>query len=607
MNPSAELAALPEALRVRLAAGEHDQVAAALEADGDHTRAALVREQIWDFAGAYAAWRRAGDPLRALRAALEANAPALIDDAVSSFATIDDRPRLREAAALLSSRRRHHDAAMLLSRCDDAPGAQADALLRAGDRTGAARVLADAGDPLAALRALGELADTAASAPGHALAARLCWDLGDAEATARHAQAAWRHGAATPEVRALLARALATLGHDLAAEIVLPQRARDGDAVPGRFRVTGVHPGGLGGAAYLGIDRTDLREVEIHLLLADLPDSSAAERGVLDALARFARVARAAAATGHPAIRPVLELREADGLVVLARAQGPSLRSLIRPPGMDDMRSRARALVAFLIEGLAAAHERGLVHGWLLPSQIVCDALGRPQLGPFGAHHLAGLAATHTGSLEEILAVTAPEVRSGAAPTPAADIYAAGALLAALLSGELGGSAEGPSPEHAIARAMLAADPAARPTAAAALIQLRAPVAHVRELGTHGEAGDSTTGLTREIDRVHGIVVDAAATWSDGELDALGAASSPWCQPILDRRGRQFVLAPWPAGCHALGDDVGDAWRRRVPDDAFELDDPALRAAIEQRLRPSSLVATASRGWMLALDDLLSR
>lgn len=601
-----DLSGLPEPLRARLGAGEHVQVAELLAAQGDHVGAALVREQIWDFEGAHAAWRSAGEPIRALRAALESNRAAIVDEAVAAFDAIDDRAVLREAADLLTARRRHHDAAQMLARCDDAPEARAGALLRAGDRTGAARVLAAAGQPLPALRALGEIAAGPTSGEAHALAARLCWDLGDAEPAARHAQSAWRAGVDDPEVRALLARALATLGHDLAAEIVSPQRPTGGDSVPGRFRVTGVHPGGLGGAAYLGIDRTDLHEVEIHLLLADLPDLSAAEHGVVEALGRFARVARAAASIGHPAIRPVLELREADGLMVLPRAQGPSLRTLIRPPGMADMRSRARALLAFLLEGLIAAHERGLVHGWLLPSQIVCDVAGRPQLGPFGAHHLAGLAATHTGSLEEILAVTAPETRGGAQPTPAADVYAAGALLAALLTGELGAPCEGSSTEHALARAMLEPDPARRPDGAEVLARLRAPVAHVRELEAHGAAAESSSAHVREPDRDHGIVVDAAATWSDAELDALGAASSAWWQPILDRRGRQFVLAPWPAGCRAVGDEVPQ-WRDHVPAEALEVEPAALREAIASRLRPSTLVATVARGWMLALDDLLSR
>lgn len=599
-------------LHARLAAGEHEQVALELETAGDPRRAALVREQIWDFAGAHRAWRAAGDPVAALRAALESGQVSLIDVSVAALMQDGDRERLRAGAALLTAKRRHHDAAAVLARAEDAPRLQADALLRAGDRTAAAAVLDASGDRLGALRALGEIGQGPGSGPAHALAARLRWDLGDAEAAARHAQRALGVGVDDEGVRALLCRALGALGHDLAAQIASPQHVatlghgRDAVAIPGRFRVTGVHATGLGGAAYVGFDRTSLREVEVHLLLADLPDLSAAEQGVVDALRRFAVVARAAAAIGHPAIRPILELRDSEGLIVLPRAEGPNLRAMIRAPGMMEMRSRARAAIAFLLEGLAAAHDRGLVHGWLLPSQIVCDAAGRPQLGPFGAHHLAGLAATHTGSLEEILAVTAPETRSGGIPTLAADVFAAGALLAALLTGELGAPCEGNGREIDLVRAMLDPDPTKRPTAAQAVVALRAPVAHVRELEAHESMSEPVVARTAGSDQMRGIVVEAAATWSDVELDALGDASSAWWQPILDRRGRTFVLAPWPEGCRALDSD-DDTWRALMPSELLEGTTPALFEGLSARLTASSLVITPAGEAMLALDDVLTR
>ncbi len=595
-------------LRARLAAGEHEVVARELDAAGEHRAAAQVREMIWDFAGAAGSWRRAGEPLLALAAALQDGGAALVDEAVRTLDEVDDRPLLTRAVELLQRRRRHHDAARLLARIDDAPHARADALVRAGDRVGAARVLADAGQSLAALLALGELGEGQAAAPARALAARLAWDLGDAEAAARHAQIAMRGGGQSSELVALLARALATLGHEVAAEIVMPQRDQPKGDIPGRFRVTGMHATGLCGAAYVGVDRTTLRPVEIHLLLADLPDLSAAEGDVLDAIERFATLARAAAALGHPAIRPILELRAEAGLLVMPRAQGPLLRELVRPPGLVEMPSRARALAAFLLEGLATAHERGLVHGWLLPSQIVCDALGRPQLGPFGAHHLAGLAATHTGSLEEILAVTAPELRSGGAPTIESDLFALGALLAALVLGRFDSADdELDTPELALARALRDPDPRARPSAAQVLAQLRAPVAHVRELEAVAPHEEASAGPTIELGRGQpSLAVEAAPSWSDTELDALCSADNPWWQPILDRQGRRLVLAAWPAGCRALGDAAPPSWRALVPEAAWPKDE-LLHAAIEQRLSPTTLVATPDGEWMLALDDLLAR
>ena len=600
-------------LRDRLARGEHEAVARELEEAGRHAAAAHVRELIWDFAGAAASWHRAGELLLALSAALQDGGAALVDEAVRALDAVDDHPTLQRAAELLQRRRRHHDAARLLARIDDAPNARADALLRAGDRVAAAKVLAGTGQSLAALHALGELGEGTAAAPARTLAATLAWDLGDAEGAARHAQIALRGGSQDQELVALLARALATLGHEVAAEIVVPQREQALGDVPGRFRVTGMHATGLCGAAYVGVDRTTLRPVEIHLLLADLPDLASAGTDVLDAIDRFATIARAAAQIGHPAIRPILELRAEAGLLVLPRAQGPLLRELVRPPGLIEMPSRARALAAFLLEGLIAAHERGLVHGWLLPSQIVCDALGRPQLGPFGAYHLAGLAATHTGSLEEILAVTAPEVRGGGVPTMESDLFALGALLAALVLGrfDIGGneaSAVPESAELALARALQSHDPAARPSASAVLAQLRAPIAHVRELepATHPE--DSGASAPIEVGRGQAsLVIEAAASWSDPELDALCGAVNPWWQPILDRQGRRVVLAAWPAGCRGLGDDAPPAWRTLVPEAAWPREHELLFAAIEQRLAPTSLVATVAGEWMLALDDLLSR
>src|SRR5690606_11715827 len=124
-------------------------------------------------------------------------------------------------------------------------------------------------------------------------------------------------------------------------------------------------------------------------------------------------------------------------------------------PGLEQATARARSLVAFMLDALAAGHAAGLVHGSLLPSQIVCDALGRPLLGPFGAHHLAGLVATRTGGLEELLAMTPSEQRRGATPTQAGDVYMIGVLWAALLAGRFGATLdELPPLERAELRAM---------------------------------------------------------------------------------------------------------------------------------------------------------
>ncbi|MBV1862634.1 MAG: hypothetical protein KUG77_29705, partial [Nannocystaceae bacterium] len=328
-------------------------------------------------------------------------------------------------------------------------------------------------------------------------------------------------------------------------------------------------------------------------------------------LDRFSAVAQAAASIGHPAIRPILRLDARAGLLVMPRTEGTSLRALLRPPGMRRVPSRARAWIAFMLEGLMAAHARGLVHGWLLPSLVSFDGAGRPLVPPFGGHYLSGLTATHTGGLEELIAMTAPELRGGGVPTVRSDLFAVGVLLQWLLDGDLQAPApEEPAPEDTLARALQAEDPAQRPDAESALEILTARVADIHELG--GAAGSLTTGAivspgdSRSMFVGEGIIVEVAETWTEPELDALCQHVHPWLQPILDREGRRLTLAAWPQGSAALGEDV-EHFVDLLDDEALALSTPGLEAAVRQRLQPSSLVRTPAGSWMLALDDLLSR
>lgn len=611
-SPPPAFGSLDSPQQQRLAAGEHEALAAELAAADQHALAGWVREEIWDFEGACAEYQAAGLPVDALRVALESGSPPALD-AVLGAVEHAEPAQFDAALALLRTRRRDMEVARLLASRQADPTDQAEALLRAGNRLGAAQALADAGRPRDALEALALDEDEASGdrvqPRALALAARLSWDLGDAEGAARRAQAALRRGAPSPELAALLARALGSLGHDLAAQLVLERHGGQpvDDAVPGRYRVTGLLDTVIAGAAYVGVDRVTLQEVEIHLLLADQPEPI--DPQVAAAIDRFLAVAVAAAEVGHPAIRPVLRAEPEAGLLVLPQAEGPALRRTIRAPGLRDAVPRARALVAFLLEGLAAAHERGLVHGGVLPSLLATDALGRPQLPPFGAHHLAGLAATRTGGLEELMVTTAPELRRGGSPTAASDLFAVGTLLHALLVGRLEPSNDDEAVaerERALVRRMTAEDPAQRPSAAEVLAELRAPVADVRHLGRPPEAAASRSTTEGTVGGLLvGLEVRAAESWSSELLDALCAASNPWLQPILDRAERTLVLAPWPPEARLLDDTVA-GWRGLIPAAALDLPDP-VRDAIEARLRPASVVVTAAGDRMLALDDLLTR
>lgn len=636
----------PERMR-RLAQGEHEAVASELVAAGRLADAGWVLEQIWSFAAAAQHYLDAGELLDALRCAIEERRPDRLDTVIDRVVARGDRELARAAAEQLGKRRLHELAARLLALSEAGPQEQAEAHLRAGNRLAAATILADAGHARRALEALGPLVLGSGNADEHALAARLRWDLGDAEGTARHAQAARRLGLAEPErarkVRALLARALASLGHDLAAQLVLGEAELDAHALPvdlapqGRYRVTGILPAAYAGAAYVGIDRVSLQEVELHLLLADHAEGDRPALEVQRALERFAAIARAADALGHVAIRPIVRIEPRDGLLVMPRREGPLLRSLIRPPGLEQAPARARSLVAFMLDALAGAHAAGLVHGSLLPSQIACDSIGRPLLGAFGAHHLAGLVATRTGGLEELLALTPPEQRAGASPSPAGDIYMIGVLWAALLAGRFVGHDElVHEPQRpALLLAMLDEQPERRPSARAALTELQVPIEDLSELARSG------LGMLPE-DSVRAPIVDARLgktltvvaheQWTDALLDALCLCRNPWLQNVLDREGRSVQLAAWPEGCRSLAPTP--AWREQLDDETLELlrpsgepnergelqspsaaelpdIDAALREAVVTRLDrlarqgESAIVVTPAGERMLALDRLL--
>jgi serine/threonine-protein kinase len=89
-----------------------------------------------------------------------------------------------------------------------------------------------------------------------------------------------------------------------------------------------------------------------------------------------------------------------------------------------------------MLEGLAALHARGLVHRDVKAENLLLDREGRGLLGDFGSARFEvdlDVAATGLGGS---LATVAPEVLRRRAPTPASDVYATGALLYRLLTGE---------------------------------------------------------------------------------------------------------------------------------------------------------------------------
>jgi serine/threonine-protein kinase len=213
---------------------------------------------------------------------------------------------------------------------------------------------------------------------------------------------------------------------------------------------------------------------------------------------RFVREARLAARLAHPNVVRVFDVGEDDGrpFIAMEYVDGETLAELIARRG-PLLPAEAAGLTMQICAGLAAAHAAGLVHRDVKPQNLLLGRDGVLKLGDFGiAVGFEGTRLTVAGTVLGTAGYLAPEQARGEQVTAAADIYAAGAVLYELLTGEpsrtveslaeLGSDDGFASPDLPIGvpaelvtavTACLALRPEDRPESAAALARLIAPAA----------------------------------------------------------------------------------------------------------------------------------
>ena len=204
-------------------------------------------------------------------------------------------------------------------------------------------------------------------------------------------------------------------------------------ALAGRYRVE--RELGAGGMAtvYLAEDLKHSRKVAIKVLREDLAASVGA--------ARFLREIAIAAQLQHPNILSLLDSGDADGLLyyVMPYVEGPSLRSRLTASGELPVTEAVRLLLE-VTDGLAYAHDRGVVHRDIKPDNVMLS--GRHALiTDFGvARAVSAAGSGHTvTSLGVALGTPAYMAPEQATADPnvdhRADIYALGVLAYELLTG----------------------------------------------------------------------------------------------------------------------------------------------------------------------------
>jgi serine/threonine-protein kinase len=198
-----------------------------------------------------------------------------------------------------------------------------------------------------------------------------------------------------------------------------------GTLLGGRYRIVGrLGRGGMG-----EVYRADDLKLGQPVALKFLPPEVDRDPARLTQLHTEVRMARQ---VSHPNVCRVYDIDEVDGYTFLSMeyVDGEDLASLLKRIGRFP-EERGLEIARQICAGLAAAHERGVVHRDFKPANVMLDGTGKVRISDFG---LAGV------SGEAISAGTpaymAPEQLSGGQVTSQSDIYALGLVLYELFTGQ---------------------------------------------------------------------------------------------------------------------------------------------------------------------------
>ena len=183
------------------------------------------------------------------------------------------------------------------------------------------------------------------------------------------------------------------------------------------------------GIVYRGRDESLDRDVAIKVLAGSDADG--------DIRARFESEAKAVARLQHPNIVTIYELGEHEGSPFMAMEllDGQDLQQALQA-GFRPEPKAAVPIVLQLLAGLAHAHEQGIVHRDMKPSNVFLPRRRPTKIMDFGVARLGAGMKTRTGMVVGTPSYMSPEQASARPVDERSDLFSVGLILYELLTGE---------------------------------------------------------------------------------------------------------------------------------------------------------------------------
>ncbi len=201
----------------------------------------------------------------------------------------------------------------------------------------------------------------------------------------------------------------------------------------GVYRLEGLLGAGAMGRVYLARHRDLERSCAVKILPPRLVQNDPAY------VLRFSNEGRSTASLVHPNIITVHAIGQERGFHFLEMefVAGQTLQGLVKVDGPQSP-ERATAIVARIAQGLACAHDNGVLHRDLKLDNVLLTHTGIPKIADFGLAKrvLVTTEALLSRELVGTPAYMAPELFAGEDASIASDVYALGVCYYVLLTGQ---------------------------------------------------------------------------------------------------------------------------------------------------------------------------